>query len=110
LRVLREIPRRRCRRASFAAAQRETGRPASELGYVLPMLSQQTASRKNAALGDQMNDSKVEMLKAWYAVFTTLIDADEYDDKTKLEKLKKLRLFCANEAPDLEALMQRVKQ
>ena len=34
---------------------------------------------------------KVEKLKVWYAVFTTLLDADQYSDWEKIAKLRELR-------------------
>lgn len=47
-----------------------------------------------------IDQRKLEVLKVWYAVFTTVMDAPEFNDTTKLAKLKQLRQLLQDVVPD----------
>jgi hypothetical protein len=64
---------------------------------------------KNGAIRRRMavsNERKVEVLKVWYALFTTIMDTWE-DPAADIERLKKLRNRLAQEDPELEAEIQK---
>ena len=57
--------------------------------------------------------ARVEVLKVWYSVFCTLIDAHtegEYNQPEVLAKLIKLRKELAKAIPEVEHIMARHKQ
>jgi hypothetical protein len=53
-----------------------------------------------------VNERKAEVLKVWYALFTTIMDTWE-DPAADVERLKKLRERLRQEDPELEAEIQR---
>jgi hypothetical protein len=56
---------------------------------------------------------KVEVLKVWYSVFCTLVDAyrdGEYDRYQILEKLERLRDELADRFPEVEEEIARGRQ
>lgn len=59
------------------------------------------------------DEAKVEVLKVWYSVFCTLVDAHvagEYTDYVFIDKLLKLRRKLVEAAPEVEQEMARHKQ
>jgi hypothetical protein len=58
-------------------------------------------------------DEKVEVLKVWYSVFCTLVDAyqsEEYTTNDFCHKMVTLRSELASRIPEVEAEMKRHKQ
>lgn len=52
-----------------------------------------------------IDPKKLEVLKVWYALFTTIMDEvpnDPVPDSWRIEKLRKLRERLKQEAPGLE--------
>jgi hypothetical protein len=58
------------------------------------------------------DSAKIEVLKVWYSVFCTLMDAyrdGNYERADLIEKLEKLRDELADRVPELEDEMRRSK-
>lgn len=60
--------------------------------------------------GPQPDPARVEVLKVWYSVFCTLIDAhaeQEYTDAELIEKMQKLRTALAEAVPEVEEHLRK---
>lgn len=55
------------------------------------------------------NPELVEVLKVWYSIFCTVMDAPEYSPQAKLEKLRQLRRELRERLPAVEEQMKQVK-
>lgn len=59
------------------------------------------------------NEAKIEVLKVWYSVFCTLVDAynaGDYSNPGFIDKMKLLRYELRERMPEVEAEMAKSKQ
>lgn len=60
-----------------------------------------------------VDPAKVEVIKVWYSVFCTLVDAynaGEYSESGFIDKMKMLRRKLVDEVPEVEKMLARDKQ
>jgi hypothetical protein len=59
-----------------------------------------------------IDEAKVEVLKVWYSVFCTLVDAwqaNEYDDVEFISKMLQLRSELIKQLPEVEEALKKEK-
>jgi hypothetical protein len=59
-----------------------------------------------------IDEAKVEVLKVWYSVFCTLVDAwqaSEYDDVEFISKMLQLRSELIKQLPEVEEALKKEK-
>jgi hypothetical protein len=62
---------------------------------------------------ESRKEAKLEVLKVWYSVFCTLVDAyreDEYNAPQFIDKMLALRDELTKAVPEVEAMMKASKQ